>query len=83
MKNICNVFVRVYQSSGILIGPDEDTLREYSQREREPYGTPPDVISREVGVLVPPAWSDGGQIIVRQKYPLPLTVCSLAGEVAT
>lgn len=83
MKNICNVFVRVYQSSGILIGPDEESLREYSHREREPYGTPPDVISREVGVLVPPTWSDGGQIIVRQKYPLPLTVCSLAGEVAT
>lgn len=83
MKNVCNVFVRVYQSSGILIGPDEESLREYSHREREPYGTPPDVISREVGVLVPPTWSDGGQIIVRQKYPLPLTVCSLAGEVAT
>ena len=83
MKNVCNVFVRVYQSSGILIGPDEESLREYSHRQREPYGTPPDVISREVGVLVPPTWSDGGQIVVRQKYPLPLTVCSLAGEVAT
>jgi len=83
MKNICNVFVRVYQASGILAGPDEDSLREYSPREREPYGSPPNVISREVGVLVPPAWTDGGQIVIRQKYPLPLTVCSLAGEVAT
>ncbi len=83
MKNICNVFVRVYQSSGVLIGPSEDDLREYSHREHENYGTPPQVISKELSVLVPPAWSDGGQIIIRQKYPLPLTICSIAGEVAT
>lgn len=83
MKNICNVFVRVYQSSGIEMGPSEDQMREYSHREREAYGTPPNVISREVGVLVPPEWSDGGQMFIRQKYPLPLTICALTGEVAT
>ncbi len=83
MKNICNVFVRVYQSSGIEMGPSEDQMREYSHREREAYGTPPNVISREVGVLVPPEWSDGGQMYIRQKYPLPLTICALTGEVAT
>ncbi len=83
MKNICNVFVRVYQTSGIQIGPSEDDLREYSQRQYESYGTPPAVISKEVGVLVSPAWSDGGQMVVKQPYPLPLTICSIAGEVAT
>lgn len=83
MKNVCNVFVRVYQSSGILMGPSEDTMREYSHREREGYGTPPNVISREVSVLVSPEWSDGGQMFIRQKYPLPLTICAISGEVAT
>lgn len=82
MKNINNASMRVYRSSGIWVGPDEDHLTEAKQRTTEPYGSPPALKSEEIGVMLSPSWSDGGQIYLRQADPLPLTVISLNLEVA-
>lgn len=81
-KNINQVWLRVYQSSGIFAGPALDRLTEAKQRTNEPYGSPPALKSREIPIRISPAWSDGGQIYVRQADPLPLTVVSLTVEVA-
>ena len=81
-KNVNKAWLRVYRSSGIFVGPDENNLTEAKQRTTEPYGTPPALKSDEIQIMVTPSWDDSGQVYVRQKDPLPLTVVSLTLEVA-
>lgn len=81
-KNVNKVWLRVYRSSGIFVGPSEYRVVEVKQRTLEPYGTPPSKITDEVQVNIPPGWSASGQVVVEQRNPLPLTILSLSMEVA-
>lgn len=81
-KNVNKVWLRVYKSSGIFVGPNVDNLTEAKQRTVEPYGTPPTYKSEEVEIVVQPDWTDGGQVYVRQRDPLPLTIVSMTLLVA-
>lgn len=81
-KNVNKAWIRVYQSSGIFMGPSEDKLVEAKQRTTEPYGSPPALKSQEIPIMLTPSWADSGQIFMRQKDPLPLTVVNLTLEVA-
>lgn len=81
-KNVNTGYLRVYQSSGIFIGPDENRLVEAKQRTTEPYGSPPALKTTEIDVMLTPSWGDSGQVYVRQLDPLPLTIVSLTLEVA-
>jgi hypothetical protein len=81
-KNINRAYLRVYRSSGVAAGPAFDALTEYAQRTTEHYGTPPDLRTDELALLVNPAWGADAQLCVRQANPLPLTVVSLSLEVA-
>lgn len=81
-KNVNKVWLRVYRSSGIFVGPSADKLTEAKQRTTENYGLPPALKSDEIEVMVDPAWGQGGQVFVRQADPLPLTLVSMAMEVA-
>ena len=74
--------MRVFQSSGIFMGPSEDKLVEAKQRTTEPYGSPPALKSEEIPIMLTPSWADSGQIFMRQRDPLPLTVVNLTLEVA-
>ncbi len=81
-KNVNKAWLRVFRSSGIWIGPDADNLVEAKQRTIEPYGSPPELKTEEVEVMLTPSWGDSGQIYIRQYDPLPLTAVSLTLEVA-
>ena len=81
-KNVNKVWLRVYRSSGIFVGPDENTLVEVKQRTTEVYGTPPELVSDEFEVMMRPSWGNSGQVFVRQSDPLPLTLLSMTAEVA-
>ena len=82
MKNVNKAWLRVYRSSGIWIGPDEDHLVEAKQRSTEVYGSPPALKSEEIPVTVTPSWADSGQVFIRQSDPLPLTAVALTLEVS-
>ncbi len=82
MKNVNKVFIRVYRSSGISVGPDEDHLTAVKMRGDEPFGEPPQLLSEEIPLAVSPKWTDGGQIVIQQKNPLPITVVSWAADMA-
>ena len=82
MKNVNKVFIRVYRSSGISVGPDEDHLTAVKMRGDEPFGEPPQLLSEEIPLAVSPKWTDGGQVVIRQKNPLPITVVSWAADMA-
>ena len=81
-KNINKCALRVYRSSGIFAGFDEDHLREYKQRRDEPPGSPPELRSEEVPIVIDGHWTDGGQLTVVQDDPLPLTIVSITTEVS-
>jgi len=82
VKNVNKVSMRVYQSSGIFVGPSTNRLREFRQRTTEPYGSPPMLKTDEIEIVIDPEWSRGGEVCVRQSDPLPLTILSMTLEVA-
>lgn len=80
LKNVNKVWLRVFQSSGVFAGPDENTLTEVKQRTTEPYGSPPLLKTAELPLMITPRWQDSGQVFVRQADPLPLTLVSMTIE---
>jgi hypothetical protein len=81
-KNVNKAWLRVYRSSGIFVGPTASELVEAKQRTIEVYGSPPNLKSEEIQIMLTPTWADGGQVYVRQSDPLPLTIVSMTLEVA-
>jgi hypothetical protein len=81
VKNVNQSWIRVFQSSGVFVGPDENKLTEVKQRTTEPYGSPPSLKSDEVSVVMTPTWAQSGQIYIRQSDPLPLTVVGITTEI--
>ena len=82
VKNLNHVWLRVLESSGIFAGPSADKLVEAKQRTTEPYGSPPNLKTQDIKIMLTPTWQDNGQLFVRQTDPLPLTVVGLTLEVA-
>jgi len=81
-KNVNKVWLRVYRSSGIFVGPTENRLTEVKQRTDEAPGSPPELVSEEVSLPIAPSWGADGQIVIRHTDPLPLTVVSLVMEIS-
>lgn len=81
-KSVDRVWLRVWQSSGIWVGPDTDTMVEYKPRTSEVYGAPPALKTGELEIALRAQWSQNGQIAIRQLDPLPLTLVSLCAEVS-
>ena len=82
VKNINHVWLRVLESSGIFAGPSATKLIEAKQRSTEPYGTPPNLKTEDIKIMVTPSWTDNAQLFIRQTDPLPLTIVGLTLEVA-
>ena len=81
-KNINKVWLRVYRTSGIFAGQSDTELVEYKQRRTEPPGSPPQTKSEQIEIVLRAQWNADAQIFVRQIHPLPLTLLSMAAEVA-
>lgn len=82
-KNVNRAWLRVVDSQGLKVGPSDDNTREALRRSTEPYGMAPRPYTGQVEVVLPPSWSDDGQISIVQTDPVPLTVVGLQLEVAT
>jgi hypothetical protein len=81
-KNISRAWVKVFLSSQVLVGPDEDHLAPFRERTTEAWGAPQNLQNEELQVLTSPSWQQAGQTLVRQALPLPLSVVGLTLEVA-
>lgn len=83
LKNVNQVHLRVYQSSGIKAGPSFTRLREYPARSvDDPYGSPPALRTGEINLSIDPSWGTDGAVCLRKDDPLPLTLLSMTLEVA-
>ena len=83
MKNINEVWARVYKTSGFFAGPSFDALSEYKQRTTENYGSPPELMDKEIALTLFSRWSDTGVVCIRQPYPLPMTLVNITYEIAS
>lgn len=81
-KNVNKVWLRTYRSSGVMVGPNFSNLVPFKQRTTEPYGSPPNLISDEIEIVLDASWGASGQVCVQQSDPLPLDIASLTLEVA-
>ena len=82
VKNLNHAWLRVFESSGIFAGPNADKLTEAKQSTTEPYGSPPNLKTEDIKIMLTPSWQDYGQIFIRQTDPLPLTVVGVTLEVS-
>lgn len=81
-KNVNKVWLRVYRSSGVQVGPDFGSLVPHKQRTTENYGSPPALVSDEIEVVLSSSWGASGQVCVQQADPLPLDIASMTLELA-
>lgn len=82
-KNVNAVAIRVARSSMVKAGPSFSNLVEYPAREvSDPYGSPPQLQTGQLRMAVPPSWNPDGALCLRQDQPVPLTVLSIALDVA-
>ena len=82
VKNLNHAWLRVFESSGIFVGPTSEKLVEAKQRTTEPFGSPPNLKTEDIKIMLTPSWQDYGQIFIRQTDPLPLTVVGVTLEVS-
>jgi hypothetical protein len=82
VKNVSKVYVRTHQTSGLKAGPDVNHLTEIPQRLAETYDTPPALRTEMHGLTISPSWNQSGSVVFRQSDPLPVTILSVALEVA-
>jgi hypothetical protein len=82
-KTLSRVFVRVKDALTVAAGSSfTKTLREYPARSNEPYDTPPKLKRAVLPLTIDSSWGDDGQLCIQQTRPLPLTIDSIAIEVA-
>jgi hypothetical protein len=75
-KNIGRAWLRLYESYGFQIGPNENAL---TVGPNPAVGT---LQSVEVPVMVTPSWQADGQVLIRQTNPVPLTIVGMTLEVS-
>ena len=80
-KIITKVSMQVESSRGIFAGPDEAHLREYKQRQYEPYNEPVALATRLVEVQTTAQWDKNAQVVVEQQDPIPITILSIVPQV--
>lgn len=69
--------LRMKDTRGILIGQDSSEMSEIKQRENENMGEPTNLLTGDKEVEIFSDWSGGGRILIRQVYPLPITLTAV------
>jgi hypothetical protein len=81
-KNINKVWVKLYNSGSVFIGPSGGSAVEFKQRTTEAYGAPAELMTKEIELTIPPSWGTDGRFSITQSNPLPLTVVGITAEVS-
>lgn len=81
IKNVNRLTMRIYQTSGIEAGPDEENMKAVKPRRREAIGLPPELYTGEIDLGVVGTWQADGTVCIRQAEPLPFTLVYHSAEV--
>ena len=74
-KNVGRAWLRLFESHGFQIGPNENNLTD---------GPAPAIgalQSQEVPVMSTPSWQNDGTVLIRQSNPVPMTIIGMTLEV--
>jgi hypothetical protein len=83
-KDVNEVYLRLKDTSGILIGPTFETadMVEMTLRSDEDYGSAPALMTGIEQVTIMPQWGQDAQVCIRQSAPQPATILSMTLEIA-
>ena len=77
-KLVTEVTVKVERSRHILIGPDEDHLKEWVQRDIDgDQQGPIPLYTGQFEQTIQSTWNSNGRLLIRQDEPLPLSVLAV------
>ena len=79
--SIPTAVIAVEKSRGVFVGRYTDKMVEVKERDTENYGTPIDAYTGTHEVEIPTDTEKDAHIIVRQTYPLPLTVNTIGFDI--
>ncbi len=80
MKKVSRVVAKVDRTRGVTVGPREGSLTEIPFRDQERMNDPTEALSGTLDVILKSSWNTNGQLLFRQRYPLPLTLLSVSPE---
>jgi hypothetical protein len=81
-KNVNEVFMRLFRTSGVYVGPDASNLTYATQRASTDLpGTAPALFSGMLPLKIEPEWNFDGGLFFQQTDPLPMTLCSIASDI--
>ena len=80
-KNVNQVWLRVYRTSGMYVGPDFNNLTYVTQRAATDLpGNAPALFSGVIPVQLQPEWGIDASVCIQQTDPLPMTLCAIASD---
>jgi hypothetical protein len=82
-QKIAKVTLKVNNSRGWFVGPDNTKLVENKQREFELMGNPTSVKTGDDEIYLKPDWNSNGRVFIRAPYPLPFTLLAVIPSVET
>jgi len=81
-KSLPKVTIRFEKSRGLLIGPDKDHLVEMKQRDTSVVmGAPTPLLTGDIDVTLKSSWDSNGRLLLRQPYPLPMTILAVVPDI--
>lgn len=86
-KSVSEVTFRVEDTRGIWLGTSEETresgkLIEWKQRAVEAWSDPIDVYTGDFRITPLPDWTNGGNVVVSQFDPLPMTILAIMPDLS-
>lgn len=80
-KNVHEVMLQLYRTTGLWIGPSAEELIDTPWRKSENYGVATGLFTGRFFVTTPATWHSGeddkiagGRVFIRQRDPLPMTI---------
>lgn len=85
-KSVSEVTLRVEETRGIWIGPNDGTresgkLVEYKQRATEAWNEAIGLYTGDLSITVPWDWNTAGRVWLKQFDPLPMTILAIMPDV--
>lgn len=80
-KAIKTLRVQVDSTSGLKLGRKFTDLKRIPERQFENYGEPPLLKTGLLEIAGPQGWSETGEIVAEQDYPLPCSILALVPDI--
>jgi hypothetical protein len=81
-KSVGEITMRVQDTRGIFVGPREDRLTEWKQRQGEAWGEAIGLYTGDISLTPTGDWTRGGTMFIKQADPLPMTILALMPDLA-